>query len=209
MERLRNRLYSHDQPDAEHKEAEMSAPDQPDTPDDWQHHNRGPNNNSHPWLNKFLIFAGIFCVLAAGFAISTIWLGSSGVSPNQVDISVSGPSTISAGETVEMTVGVSNNNQVPLENVSLTAMFPSGTRQPDTSGDELRRIRRELDTISSGETRNVNLAANLFGQQDQTQDVDIRLEYRVPESNAIFSANSRYSVNIGELPVAVTVDSPD
>jgi uncharacterized repeat protein (TIGR01451 family) len=208
MERLRKRLYSHDQPDAEYNESDLSAPDRPDTPDNWQHHDNGPTN-SHGWLNKFLVFAGIFCVLAAGFAISTVWMGSSGVSPNQVDISVSGPSTISAGETVDMTVGVSNNNQVPLENVSLTAVFPPGTRQPDTSGNELRRIRRELDTISPNETRNVNLAASLFGQQDQTQEVDIRLEYQVPESNAIFSANRPYSVNIGELPVAVTVNSPD
>jgi hypothetical protein len=208
MERLRKRLYSQDQPDAETGDAELSQPDAPNTPDDWRHEHE-QSNKPHVWLNKFLIFTGVFCLLAAGFAGATIWLGNTGMSPNQVDISVSGPSTISAGETTELTISASNNNEVPLEDVSLIAMFPPGTRKPDTSGDELRRIRKQLDTLAPGQTQNVTVSASLFGQQDQTQTVDVELNYRVPESNAIFSASSQYAVNIGELPVSIAVESPD
>lgn len=206
MERLRKQLYSQDQPDADIDKSELSRPDDPDSPDDWQHDDKQPE--SHSFLNKLLVFAGIFCVLAAGFAVATFWFGDSGVSPNQVGISISGPKTISAGDTAEFTVSIRNNNQVPLEDASLTTVFPPGTREPDTSGEELRRIRQQLDTLSPGETRNVTVAASLFGQQDEVQTIDVQLEYRVPESNAIFSANDQYAVDIGELPVSISIESP-
>lgn len=207
MERLRKQLYSQDQPDADIDKSELSQPDGPDAPDDWQHTNKQPG--SHSFLNKLLVFAGIFCVLAAGFAVATFWFGDSGVSPNQVGISISGPKTISAGDTAEFTISIRNNNQVPLENTSLTTVFPSGTREPDTSGEELRRIRQQLNTLAPGETRNVTVAASLFGQQDEVQTIDVQLEYRVPQSNAIFSANDQYAVDIGELPVSIRIENPD
>jgi hypothetical protein len=207
MERLRKRLYSNDQPDAEHNESSLSPSDDGGSPHRWkQPDNQKPD---HSILDKFLLFAGIFCVLAAGFAAAVIIFGSSGVSPQNVDIQATGPNTISAGETANFDITVTNNNQEMLQGVSLSVEFPPGTRSPDGTGDRLNRIQRDIGNIQPGESSQVSVAASLFGEQDEVRSIDITTEYSVDDSNAIFSANYQYSTTISELPIAMSISSPE
>ncbi|PSO46619.1 MAG: hypothetical protein BRC24_01035, partial [Parcubacteria group bacterium SW_4_46_8] len=156
----------------------------------------------------FLLFAGIFVLLAAGFAAVVIATDDSGFSPELVDIRVDGPDKISAGETTNFNVTLTNNNEKTLRDVSLNIEFPPGTRQPDNSGSELRRNKQNLGDIDPKETVSTEISASLFGRQGQTQQIPIAAEYSVADSNAIFSADSSYSVTIGELPVAVNISAP-
>jgi len=208
MDRLRKRLNANDQPAAEHNESDLSAPEEPNSPHDWQHGQDG-GGSRHTILNKFLLFAGIFVLLAAGFAAVVIATDDSGVSPERVDIRVDGPDKISAGETTNFNISLTNNNEKTLRDVSLSVEFPSGTRQPDNSGNKLRRTQHDLGDVDPSETVSAEISANLFGRQYQTQQITMSAEYSVADSNAIFSANGSYSVTIGELPVAVNISAPN
>lgn len=209
MDRLRKRLNSNDQPAAEHNDGGLKQSENTDSPHDWKQDNGDGGSAGHSFLNKFILFAGIFCLLAAGFAAVVVSSQSSGVSPDRVDIQVSGPNTVSAGETTEFDIAVANNNEKTLEGVSLTIEFPPGTRQPDNSGNELRRIQRNLGNLDSGETHSISVSANLFGRQDEAQRITMSAEYGVADSNAIFSVDNSYSVTIGELPIAMDISAPD
>jgi hypothetical protein len=208
MDRLRKRLNSNDQPAAEHNESDLSAPEEPNSPHDWQH-DQESGGSGHDILNKFLVFAGIFVLLAAGFAAVVIATDDSGVSPERVDIRVDGPDKISAGETTNFDVTLTNNNEKTLRDVSLNVEFPPGTRQPDNSGGELRRSKQHLGDIDPNETVSAETSASLFGRQSQTQQITMSAEYSVADSNAIFSADKSFTVTIGELPVAVNISAPN
>jgi len=208
INKLRKDLNSNDQPAAEHNESELSQLEDDDTPHDWKH-NQSPQTDHHSILNMFLVVAGTFSLLAAGFAAVVIGFQSPSVSPEQVDISVSGPDTVSAGETTNLDISVTNNNKKTLEDVSVTVEFPAGTRQPDTGGDELRRVQRSLDNIGPNESKQISVAASLFGKQDETQQIMTTVEYSLADSNAIFSVNNSYAVTIGELPIAMDISAPN
>ncbi len=218
IESLRKRLYSRKSPDAEHQEGDLSAPEDTDVPQKWQHdgdinnvekENLNQKNGSDSFLNKLLIFAGIFFVLAFGFALFTVGLNDDAVSPSKIDISVSGPIAVSAGETTTLEIRARNDNAVPLQEAEMVIEYPPGTGHPENTGSELRRERKQLGTIESGEAKQMVTRASLFGEQGETREVNIQLEYRVDDSNAIFSAERTHSVEISELPVSMSVSGPD
>lgn len=218
IENLRKRLYSRKSPDAEHQEGDLSAPDESNVPQRWRHdgdinevEREGVSQKaeSNSFLNKLLIFSGIFFVLAFGFALFTVGLNDDAVSPSKIDISVSGPIAVSAGETTTLEIRARNDNAVSLQEAEMVIEYPPGTRHPENTGSELRRVRESLGTIESGETKQVVTKASLFGDQGETKEIDIQLEYKVEDSNAIFSTERTHSVEIGELPVSMSVSGPE
>jgi len=134
--------------------------------------------------------------------------GGNLVSANNIDISVSGPTTTSGGEDISLDVIVKNTNRAELQGVNLTVEYPPGSR---VSGDVNTELVRQVESIgivpANGETRKT-IKSILFGEKESIKQIKMTLEYRIKGSSATFYKDKHYEVAIKSSPVIVTVDYP-
>ncbi|MEK7613416.1 MAG: hypothetical protein AAB439_00890 [Patescibacteria group bacterium] len=159
------------------------------------------------YLELFFIGSVVFFVIAGASAAFLFFSGSNTVSTRNVDIAISGPTSVRAGEVLPLQIVLTNRNSVPMELTDLVVEFPPGTRSENDVTLELPRIRESLGTIKPGESVNRTVRAIMFGQADQNLDITVSVEYRVPSSNAIFLAEETYSLPISQSPASITVES--
>ena len=63
--------------------------------------------------------------------------------------------------------------------------YPEGTKTADLQND-LPRFREGLGDIPANSILKKTYSATLFGEEGEQKNIDARIEYRVPNSNAIF-----------------------
>ena len=155
-----------------------------------------------------LLFASsiIFFIGAGAIASLLIFSGNNTVSTRNVSVSVTGPTSVRAGEEVTLQVVITNRNSVPMELTDLLVEFPTGTRSPKDVSVDLPRIRESLGTIDPGSSVNRTVKAVLFGEAGVPVAVTAKAEYRVPSSNAVFQTESTYRAAISQSPVTITID---
>ncbi len=155
---------------------------------------------------KFFIGSVIFLILAGVFAAFMLYTGDNTVSTERIKISVVGNAFTAGGENLPLVVTVENGNSVPIESSELVIEYPRGSDASNLGDFERKRI--TLGTIAPGEQQNQNISLVLYGEQGSTKDVTARIEYRVQGSNAIFTKEIKYTVNINTAPLTLSVDAP-
>ncbi|MDO8523695.1 MAG: hypothetical protein Q7R74_00525, partial [bacterium] len=149
--------------------------------------------------------SGVFFLVAVGIAALLFFSGSNIVSTKNVDLEISGPASIGAGDTLSLQVVVTNRNSVPMQLTDLVIEFPPDTRSASDISVELPRIRESLGTVNPGESVNRTVKAVLFGTSGTQVSVDASVEYRVPSSNAIFVTTTTYAARISQSPATISV----
>lgn len=156
-----------------------------------------------------LLFVGsiIFFIGAAAIASLLIFSGNNTVSTKNVNVAVSGPNTVRAGDEVTLQVVITNQNAVPMTLTDMLIEFPPGTRSPIDVSVDLPRIRESLGTIEPGASVNRTVKAVMFGQAGVAVDVQVSAEYRVPSSNAVFQSSTIYHATISQSPASIAVET--
>lgn len=214
IDRLRRRINSRDQSSSDTSSTHLSRGRHgDDVSQRWEHDDEDfqydePEKKQGSFLNKLLIFSGLFFILAFAFAVYSIGFNSSVISPDNVMIEIDGPTAISAGDTIELEIDITNDNKVLLQDAELVITYPDGTRQSGNNGQELTRIRENLGVIPSGDTVRHTAESSMFGEEGDRKTVEVSLEYRVQDSNAIFSADTEHEIEISEAPISVSIESP-
>ena len=173
---------------------------------DFSTNNMSNKNNS--FFNKFFLAAVIFFILAIGLAAFIFFGGFNMISSNNVDIQVSGSTSVSSGSELDLSLAVVNKNKVDLQNVKLSVDYPANAQVADGSGLPLSHEEFNLDTVTKGQTKNQSIRAILFGQKDSVQTVVIHLDYTVAGSVATFSKEKDYTVSIDSSPLLLNVTYP-
>lgn len=158
-------------------------------------------------LEAAFIASAVFFIGAGVFAGFLFFSGTNTVSTRNVAITIDGPTSIRAGETLPLQIVVTNQNSVPMELTDLVVEFPPGTRSDTDVTVELPRIRETLGTITPGESVSRTVRAAVFGQADTSLEIKVGVEYRVPSSNAIFLSEERYTLPVSQSPASITVES--
>ncbi len=165
-------------------------------------------NTEHPLVKKVFFSALIFCVLALGIAAFMYFGGGNFISSKNVDITVNGPVSVSAGEPVELSVILVNKNNTDLELATMSVDFPEGTRSAEDVNTALSRTKIAIGSVGQGKNVTKTLNAVLFGQTGDIKQIKINVEYRVQGSNATFNKTKVYDVSIGVTPISLTVGQP-
>jgi hypothetical protein len=152
------------------------------------------------WLSIGLIF--VFLGLAAYFFFS----GSNIISSGNIDLEVTAPSYIEAGKQFSLNISIQNKNQASLETADLIVNFPEGVFSP--SGDQIKKTRISLGKVNSGETINKNFDIVLLGLDNEDKKIPITLEYRLSDSNAIFSKDGDYTIKISRPALGISIAMP-
>src|SRR3989344_1725872 len=162
----------------------------------------------NPFMKKFFAFA-LFFFAATIVVAGVIFLGGSNfISSKNVGISVLGPTTVAAGEVLELGVTVKNSNNSDLEAANFSVQYPTGSRDPTDTANSLTFTKTELGAIEAGDevARNVRLV--LIGTTGEVKEIKFSVEYKVKGSNAVFYKDKVYEITIGSAHMTISVESP-
>jgi hypothetical protein len=212
--RLNSRTYS---PNEEREDLRVFNKEPLNVEEEWKDPEIEPNinyqslksvaNRRRSFLKTFLMLSVLFFIVALGIASYVIFGGRNIISSENVEISVSGPISISGGETLSLDVIISNKNNTDLELTDLIIEYPEGTRSPDNLSTELPRERFSMGRIISGGKNSQKVQAILFGEEGDRHKIKMTLEYRVTGSSAIFFKEREYEVEISSSPVSFNIES--
>jgi hypothetical protein len=184
---------------------------------DWEHKHHTPSpeyvmataRKKGKFVKWFLLFAVVFFIAAVGIAAAVIMRGGNVVSSRNVEVAVTGPVVVDAGDILEITVSVSNQNTTALETTDLIIEFAPGTRDPDDATKELPRAREPLGGLNPGALAKKNIRVAVFGETGDTQELIVSVEYRIAGSNAVFVKEKAFTYEIGHTPVTLRVEAPE
>jgi len=161
------------------------------------------------FFGKLLIFSILFFIGSFFLAFYVFYGGINIISTENVDISISGPSSIGGGEELSFQITVQNNNSVNLELADLIIEYPKGTLSSNGENEDLTLIRETLGTVPAGSSSTLIFKSVLFGNEGEIKNILITVEYRAEGSNAIFFKERKYEVLIDSSPIVFIVDTPE
>lgn len=210
IDSLKKKLYSRsDKADGPRRGTLGDNPEH-DLPGDWKHNeDEMAEKKKKSVLNMVFWGALIFFLVAFGYAIFSLETGLNTVSPDNIEIKVSGPTEVDAGKMVGLEVAVTNRNDVRMEGATLIAEYPLGTRDPDDTTQELRRTHVDLGTINPGDSIESVLEAIFFGKEGDSKVIELDIEYRIPDSGATFHKDRTYELEIASAPIELDISMPE
>lgn len=214
IESLKQKLYTPGEEAVSELHRAELRPGQADVPPDWQHEHVTPGTLSmsigkHHTKAKWLFgVAVVFFLVAAGAAAFFLTNNRNIISTGKIDVMVTGPVSIAAGDTLALAVEITNYNSATLETADLVIEYPDGTRDAENVIRELTDYRTGLGNIAPGGRAATSTKAILFGEEGTQHDIVLTLEYRIAGSNAIFVKENIFTVSIGSTPLSLTVDAP-
>jgi len=213
IEALKQRLYTPDEDEVTKLRRGKLHPEEADVAPDWQHEHVTPTtlmsiSKHHTKAKWFFGVAVLFFLVAAAAATFFLTDNRNVISANKIDMAVTGPVSIAAGDTLSLAIEITNHNAATLEIADLIVEYPDGTRDAGDVVRELTDYRAGLGDIPSGGRVATSTKAILFGEEGTQHDITLTLEYRIAGSNAIFVKESIFTVSIGSTPLSLTVDAP-
>ncbi len=148
----------------------------------------------------------LFFAFAVGVASYFLLGGKNQISCKNVDIVISGPKTIASGKKLTFDVFVVNNNPVSMKNTSMEVSFPKGTRDPIVTSKSMLSVNEQIGVVDVGERVRSTVSAVLFGQENTNYDIKTNVSYNVLDSDASFSCEKVYKVQMATAPVNLVVD---
>lgn len=155
----------------------------------------------------FFVTAVVFFFGALGVAGYFFYFGGNAVSVDKVSVDIQGPTTITGGDTVPLSLTISNKNPVAIQNATVEIDFPNGTRDAKNVLASYPHYIENLGTLESGATVTRSVKAVIFGGTGQSLSFPVSLSYGTGGSNATFVKKSNYALAVSSTPLQVTVDT--
>lgn len=166
------------------------------------------NQDHHPIIRKMFYISLIFSVCAALAASLIYFNGDNFISTKNLDIEIDGPINIGAGEIADLEISIVNKNNAPLDKLSLSIVYPEGTRSADDANEGQTNVVEELEELGPGKRVTKNEKAIFLGVEGEVREVKVSVEYGVKGSNATFTKEKSFEITIGSSPVTVSVSKP-
>lgn len=164
-----------------------------------------PKRRYRAWI---LIASLVVFVFAAGLSSLYLYLGGNQISSANIAVSVNGPFSIGGGETMDIQVGLTNQNSVPIESATLIMKYPDGTRSIGDAPRNLFEERIPVEEIPAGGTMNIPVQVAVFGEPNVEQTIGATIEYRIEGSNGTFYKDAEpLTYTISSSPLVLRLDS--
>jgi len=216
IEQLKKSLYSRATPDIRTRRRFRASPEETDLPKDWEHPpeksvetrlNTEYRDHSMSFFTKILIGSAVFFLICLGMGAYLFFNGSNLISANNLDIVVSGPISIAGGTPFSFNVQVTNKNNVKLTTVDMEVDFPTGSVNPANTANEQKTYQALMDDLDPNGVTQRAVSADLYGQENSTKEMIIKIFYQVPGSNATFEKDKTYDVLVSSSPLNLSISS--
>src|SRR3990167_4771318 len=233
VEKLKNRLYAREGIKQIKKEERTAlSPSEASAPKPWEAQRPSPDSadpappttplrppvtspalpsESHSHMSfafKFLGGSIIFFTAAIAIASFVFLGGVNTTSPRNIDLELVVPSLVDGGKEMQLEIIVRNRNTTPLLLADIVIDYPDGARNPSNPTADLTHDRLAIGTIASGEELKRTATVLLFGEEGQSQTINVALEYSVEGSNSVFVREENVTITIGSSPVSLSVQGP-
>jgi len=148
-----------------------------------------------------------FFIVSLGAAGYFFYFGGNAVSADKITIDIQGPTTVAAGDTVPLSISITNRNSVAIDSATIEFTFPAGTRSGDGKLSDYPRYTEDLGEIASGETVTRSVRAVVFGGAGQALLLPVSFSYGTAGSNSVFVKKSSYALAISSTPLSVSIES--
>lgn len=156
---------------------------------------------------KLLIASTLLLFAALAFSLWRVISLRNVVSSSNIDMTADVTPYVEGGEATPLVLTLRNRNTSPLESASVTLLYKQG----NGSQDEQEKIqeKREIGTIKTNEYKKQDFSVILYGSENETRDLVVKLEYKVSGSNATFNKIINTQVILRTPPISVTIQGPD
>lgn len=179
----------------------LSAPPQPLPP-------KAPLPLSMKLLRAFAVIAitsaiGAICYFAFQFLDP-----SNRPSQENIVLALDMPVGANPGEAVDITVHVTNKNNVALDAADVLLQFPAGTYAVRNEGIvPIHEIKTSIGMITAGQTADYKVKAYILGEEQQLKEVKSSLSFRFINLNPTFTKTQVRSIRMLASPVTLSVDT--
>jgi len=157
-------------------------------------------------IRTIFFASALFFFVAAGIAVY-FWVSGNGqISCDHMKIVIRGPVSVASGDELVLSVNVLNNNPITLQDTELVMEYPEGTRSPENTSVNLPTIHQVVGEIKPGEQVRATSRAVLFGPEHTEQTVNATVEYHIADSDATFTCEAPYRIQIATAPVSLHVE---
>jgi len=195
IEELKKKLYSKSMSGVDHIKRPGLHEHAPIMNEDWKDENEvlTPKIEVFPQsarrrgvFKKFFIFSILVFLVAAAYGAYQLLNGNNFVSGANLDIKITGPASVSSGDTLILDVDIVNRNSSQLDLADLVMTYPEGTRQTADNTRPIISDRIAIGTIKAGETIRKRIELVFFAEEGSKKTLSAALEYRIPGSTSIF-----------------------
>ena len=163
------------------------------------HHMSGPA--------RFFITTLTFFILTIMGTGLYLYFGGRSVSTNNLILTVQGPTTIASGDTVPLLVAIDNKNPTTLREVTITVVYPEGTRSPEDPTKPLTSYVENVGNIPPGGHVEYTIRASVFGSEGAQISLPIKVQFKTDGSNSTFAKQKTFEFTVTSSPIALTVSS--
>lgn len=159
-----------------------------------------------------IVFSAVFAVAAAGIFAYSFFIRGGGIgflSSQNLDIKISGPSVVNAGEKLLLPIVIKNNNKVALQNVDIIVEYPQGSEIINKENDYVLKERRRTREILAGKDTEELFEVFIFGEENSSQTIKITVEYRLADSSAIFEKSAEKKIEIAKPAASIFIEAPE
>lgn len=156
---------------------------------------------------RFFVSAFVFFVLTIVGAGAYLYFGGRSVSANNIILGTQGPTTIASGDTVPLLLTIDNKNPIALHDVTLTIVYPEGTRSSEDPTKPLTSYVENIGDIQSGGHVERTIRASVFGSEGAQISLPIKVQYKTDGSTSVFLKQKQYDFSVTSSPIALTVSS--
>ncbi len=168
---------------------------------------RARENGKLSFGTKALLFSLVLLFLSLAFTAWRVVSLRNVVSATNIDMTADVTPFIEGGEATPLVLTIRNRNLSTLEDVKVTLLYKQGS----SSENEQEKVqeKRDVGDILSNEYKRQDFSVVLYGAEAESRDITLKLEYRVPGSNALFNKIVTAPVVLKTPPISVGVEGPD
>ena len=158
---------------------------------------------------KFVLVGTLVVALLGAVLAGAFWyFGQDNISGQNININISGPSTIGGSETMSLQIGITNQNTVAVDSAVLVVKYPAGARSVSEPIRNLYEERITVGTLTPGEAKNIPIQAAIYGKENESQQIDATLEYKITGSDGTFyKVSEPLRFQITSSPITMQVSS--
>ncbi len=163
------------------------------------------------WKKFLIVFFSILAVFAAAaLAGFFVFQSKTKFTGEHIRLEITGPESVSSGDTFTLTVAYENNETVALKNPELTLSFPEGftlEQAVPAPSDEFKNT-WPLSDIGVGQKGTIIVRGRIVGEDSGTKTVTGKLNFEPANFSSPFDTRASYTVRIQESALKMALNFP-
>ncbi len=166
---------------------------------------------SHAGFKTFFIL-----LLLGGLLSAAAWAGflfmpnSNKFAENQVNLSISGPNSVTAGATTTYKISYENNQSLSLKKAILNVQYPAGFvfLSSDVDAKNSGHTEWDLGEIGAHKKKEISITGLTYGSLDQKQSWRVFLTYQPENFGSELQKAAIMDVSVNQSPFSLSVTGP-